>query len=152
MPTLFTRCARAIGLFLLCAHGAQAGDLFESDGLALRGYDPVAYVEKNAPTRGKAEHAFEYKGSKFLFESAANRDKFAASPQQYAPQYGGFCALGTANGYKVSTQPDAFKVVDGKLYFNYDRKVLELWSKDIPGYVTKADANWPEVSKQPRKD
>jgi YHS domain-containing protein len=141
----------AIGL-LLCGQAALAGDFFESDGFALRGYDPVAYFDVNAPTRGKAAHSFEYEGSKFLFESAANRDKFAANPARYAPQYGGYCALGTANGYKVSTQPDAFKVVDGKLYFNYDTKVLGLWSKDIPGYIAKANANWPDVAKQPRKD
>jgi YHS domain-containing protein len=152
MTTFLHRCARALALLLLCGQTALAGEFFEADGFALRGYDPVAYLEMNAPVRGKSAHAFEYKGSKFLFESAANRDKFAADPQKYAPQYGGFCALGTANGYKVSTQPDAFKVVDGKLYFNYDRKVLELWSKDIPGYVEKADAQWPEVSRQPRKD
>jgi YHS domain-containing protein len=152
MSNLSRRCARAIGLFLLCGQVALAGDFFESDGLALRGYDPIAYFEMNAPTPGKAEHSVEYRGSKFLFASAGNREKFAANPQKYAPQYGGFCALGTANGYKVSTQPDAFKVVDGKLYFNYDRKVLELWSKDIPGYIAKANVNWPEVAKQPRKD
>jgi YHS domain-containing protein len=152
MTTFLHRCIRAIALFLLCGPAALAGDFFEAEGFALRGYDPVAYVETNAPVRGSAAHTFEYKGSKFLFESAANREKFAADPTKYAPQYGGFCALGTANGYKVSTQPDAFKVVDGKLYFNYDRKVLELWSKDIPGYLGKADANWPEVSRQPRKD
>ena len=77
---------------------------------------------------------------------------FAANPEKYAPQFGGFCALGTANGYKVSTEPDAFKVVDGKLYLNYDRKVLDLWSKDQAGYIAKANVNWPEVAKQPRKD
>jgi YHS domain-containing protein len=145
------RCV-ALGLLFLGAPAAFAGDFFETDGLAMRGYDPVAYVEMNAPKKGKPAHSFVYRGSEFLFTSAANRDKFAADPEKYAPQYGGFCALGTANGYKVSTQPDAFKVVGGKLYFNYDRKVLELWSKDIPGYLAKADANWPDVSRQPRKD
>jgi YHS domain-containing protein len=152
MSNLPHRFARAIGLILLCGQAAFAGDFFESDGLALRGYDPIAYFEINAPTPGRPEHSAVYRGSKFLFASAANREKFAANPERYSPQYGGFCALGTANGYKVSTQPDAFKVVDGKLYFNYDRKVLGLWSKDIPGYVAKADVNWPDVAKQPRKD
>jgi YHS domain-containing protein len=152
MSTFLHRCAGAIGLLLLCGQAALAGDFFESDGLALRGYDPIAYFEMNAPTLGKLEHSVEYRGSKFVFASAVNREKFAANPEKYAPQYGGYCALGTANGYKVSTQPDAFKVVDGKLYFNYDRKVLDLWSKDIPGYIAKANVNWPDVAKQPRKD
>jgi YHS domain-containing protein len=152
MSTFLHRCAGAVGLLLLCGQAAFAGDFFESEGLALRGYDPIAYFETKVPTPGKLEHSVEYRGSKFLFASAANREKFAANPEKYAPQYGGFCALGTANGYKVGTQPDAFKVVDGKLYFNYDRKVLELWSKDIPGYIAKANVNWPDVAKQPRKD
>jgi YHS domain-containing protein len=131
---------------------ALAGDFFEADGLALRGYDPVAYFEVSEPTKGRPEHSFVHKGSRFLFASAANRQKFAANPEKYAPQFGGFCALGTANGYKVSTQPDAFKVVDGKLYLNYNRKVLDLWTKDEPGYIAKANANWPEVAKQAQKD
>ena len=92
------------------------------------------------------------RGPTFLFSSEANRKKFAADPEKYAPQYGGFCALGTANGYKVKTEPDAFKVVDGKLYLNYNRKVLEMWTQDQPGYISRANKNWPEVSKMPMKE
>lgn len=152
MPPLSRRFVLAIVSILLTAPASFAGDFFEVDGLALRGYDPVAYVELNAPTPGRSEHHVVHQGSKFLFASAANREKFAADPAKYAPQYGGYCALGTANGYKVSTQPDAFRVVGGKLYFNYNREVLAMWSKDVPGYIAKADANWPEVARQPRKD
>ncbi len=146
------RTCWALCALLMSAQAALAGEFFETDGLALRGYDPVAYFEANEPTKGNSAHAFEYKGSTFVFASAQNRDKFAAQPEKYAPQYGGYCALGTANGYKVSTQPDAFKVVGGKLYLNYDRKVRDLWSKDEPGYIARADANWPDVSKQKRRD
>ena len=64
----------------------------------------------------------------------------------------GFCALGTANGYKVKTEPDAFKVVDGKLYLNYNRKVLEMWTQDEAGYIARANKNWPEESKMPIKE
>lgn len=139
-------------LLLLASSFASAGDFFEVDGLALRGYDPVAYFEANMPVRGSDKHVFTYKGSKFQFATAANRKKFEADPEKYAPQFGGFCALGTANGYKVKTEPDAFKVVDGKLYLNYNRKVLDLWVKDEPGYIQKANENWPEVSKQPLRE
>ena len=138
-------------VLLLASRIGVAGDFFEVDGNALRGYDPVAYVEANRPTRGDPTHSYVYKGSKFQFASEANRKKFAADPEKYAPQYGGFCALGTANGYKVSTQPDAFKVVDGKLYLNHDRKVLDIWSRDVPGYITRANEKWPEVEKQAMK-
>ncbi|HEU0201099.1 MAG TPA: YHS domain-containing (seleno)protein [Burkholderiaceae bacterium] len=127
---------------------ASAGEFFEKGGAALRGYDPVAYFTDNKPVKGSAEHKAEYKGSTFYFASPANRDAFAADPAKYAPQYGGFCAYGTAGGYKAAIDPAAFTIVDGKLYLNYNADVQKQWSKDIPGYVAKADKNWPGVSKQ----
>jgi YHS domain-containing protein len=152
MTAPFHRLAIAGFLALLAMRGAYAGDFFEVDGVALRGFDPVAYVESETPIRGVATHRAIHKGSTFLFASDANRRKFTAAPEKYAPQFGGYCALGTANGYKVPTQPDAFRVVDGKLYLNYDRRVLDIWKKDIPGNIARADANWPEVSKQPIRE
>lgn len=147
---IVSRMAGAL-LASMLASQVWAGEFFEVDGLALRGYDPVAYVEADRPLVGDAAHAFTYLGSKFLFASSANRAKFISAPEKYAPQFGGFCALGTANGYKVATEPDAFKVVGGKLYLNYNRKVLDLWSKDMPGYIAKANGNWSAVSKMPVK-
>jgi YHS domain-containing protein len=151
MPTRKFFTLALFGL-LLATRLAVAGAFFEKDGVALGGYDPVAYFELQQPTRGVPEHNHTYKGSKFLFASAKNQEKFVDDPEKYAPQYGGFCALGTANGYKVRTEPDAFKVVDGKLYFNYNRKVLQLWTQDQPGYIARANRNWPEVSKMPMKE
>ena len=127
---------------------AYAGDFFEKDGVALRGYDPVAYFKAGQPTKGAAEYKAEYKGSTFHFASQANRDAFVADPAKFAPQYGGYCAFGTAGGYKAAIDPAAFTVVDGKLYLNYNRAVQKDWSKDIPGYIAKADKNWPKVSTQ----
>ena len=98
--------------------------------------------------KGSAEHSVEHKGSVFLFASKANREAFAAEPDQYAPQYGGFCAFGMAGGYKAATDPAAFSVIDGKLYLNYNREVQKQWSADVPGFVVKADQQWPAVSKQ----
>jgi YHS domain-containing protein len=144
----------ALGLFglLLSSQLAFAGDFFEVDGVALRGYDPVAYFDVGRPTLGLPALSHTYQGSSFRFASEANLKKFVADPQKYAPQFGGFCALGTANGYKVKTEPDAFKVVDGKLYLNYNRKVLEMWTQDEAGYISRANRNWPEVSKMPMKE
>jgi YHS domain-containing protein len=139
------------GLLLFSRLGF-AGEFFEVHGVALRGYDAVAYFEDGKPVPGLMPLNHSYKGSIFLFASEANQKKFAADPEKYAPQYGGFCALGTANGYKVKTEPDAFKIVDGKLYFNYNRKVLELWTQDQPGYIERANKNWPEVSKTAMKE
>jgi YHS domain-containing protein len=140
----------AIVLVATAALGASvwAGEFFEKDGLALRGYDPVAYFMENKPLKGSPAHKAEYQGSTFHFASQANRDAFAANPAQYAPQYGGFCAFGTARGYKAAIDPAAFTVVDGKLYLNYNRDVQKEWSKDVPGFIAKADKNWPTVSKQ----
>jgi YHS domain-containing protein len=135
----------------IAAHGAFAGEFFEADGYALHGYDPVAYFDADQPAMGSKKYAFTYKGSRFLFASEQNLRKFAANPEAYAPQYRGFCALGTANGYKVSTQPDAYKVVDGKLYLNHDRKVLDIWKQDEAGNIDRADHNWPDVAKMPLK-
>lgn len=142
LPRLFLSA-----LLSMIAGTALAGEYFEQDGVALRGYDPVAYFTDGKPTKGTGAHTYEYKGSKFQFATAANQRRFARDPAKYAPQFGGFCAFGTANGYKVSTQPDAFAVVDGKLYLNHNLKVLELWQADVPGYITQAQTNWPEVAK-----
>ena len=149
---LLKRFAAALVGLLLVSQVAFTGDFFEVDGVALRGYDVVSYFDANQPTKGLSAYSHEYRGSTFLFASDANLKKFVAQPEKFAPQYGGFCALGTANGYKVKTEPDAFKVVDGKLYLNYNRKVLEIWTRDPPGYITRADKNWPQVAKMPLKE
>lgn len=145
--TLARLTAAAMALAMLGVNG-WAGEFFEKEGVALRGYDPVAYFKDNKPVRGSAEHKAEYKGTIFAFASRANRDAFMADPAKYTPQYGGFCAYGAASGYKAAIDPEAFTVVNGRLYLNYNRDVQKQWSKDIPGFVAKADKNWPAVSSQ----
>jgi len=130
---------------LLVAGHALAGEFFEKDGFALRGYDPVAYFTQGRPVKGSSQYTAQYQGSTFEFASQENRDAFAANPARYAPQYGGYCAYGTAIKQKAAIDPSVFTVVDGKLYLNYNRDVQKLWSADVPGNIVKADANWPEV-------
>ena len=125
-----------------------AGEFYEKDGAAIRGYDPVAYFSDGKPVKGLAQHKAQYKGSTFHFASKANHDAFAANPAKYAPQYGGYCAFGVSGGYKAAIDPAAFTIVDGKLYLNYNRDVQKKWGADIRGYVAKADKNWPSVSAQ----
>ena len=132
----------------LSAASAAAGDFFEKDGAAIRGYDPVAYFTQSQPVRGSPAHTAEFRGSTFRFASQANRDAFAANPAKYAPQYNGFCAFGVAGGYKASIDPAAFTIVDNKLYLNYNSAVQKQWRADVPGFVTRADRNWPAVVKQ----
>ncbi len=132
---------------LLIATPAFTGEYFEKDGVAIGGYDPVAYFSEMKPVKGSPEFHTGYQGSTFYFATAANRDSFAEHPAKYAPQYGGYCAFGMAKGYKAPIDPAAFTVVGDKLYLNYNGTVRALWVLDIQGYVKKADQNWPDVRK-----
>jgi YHS domain-containing protein len=124
---------------------AQAQDNVDASGLALKGYDPVAYFTEKKPLPGKPEFTAQHQGATYRFASAANRDAFVAAPARYAPQYGGYCAFGMASGYKAPIEPDAWTVVDGKLYLNYSQSVRSRWSRDVPGHIRSADANWPKL-------
>jgi YHS domain-containing protein len=124
-----------------------AGTINDIGGVAIEGHDPVAYFTDNRAVLGSGAFTAQYEGSTFKFASAEHRDAFVADPEKYVPQYGGFCAYGTAAGYKAVSDPEAFTIVDGKLYLNYSRSVQAEWVKDIPGYVAKANENWPDVSR-----
>jgi hypothetical protein len=114
--------------------------------IAIKGYDPVAYHKDGKPVKGSSEYEFKWKDAKWRFASAEHRDLFEADPERYAPRYGGYCAWAVAQGYTASVDPkNAWSIVEGKLYLNYDVEVKEKWEKDIPGNITKADANWPGV-------
>ena len=123
------------------AFGQQAA-VFQIDGKALRGYDVIAYYNEEKPVRGHDSLSFQWNNSTWLFSSPDNLKLFRQNPEKYAPQYGGYCAYGIAGGYKAPTQPDAWAIVNGKLYFNYNRKVKASWDKDQAGYIGKADTNW----------
>lgn len=131
------------------ANAARAEVVFtDGDGLAIRGIDPVAYFTQGKPVKGAAEFTASYKDSTWRFASAGNRDKFLASPETFAPQYGGFCAYAAAKNSKAPIDPDAWTIVDGKLYLNYSKRIRRRWRKDIPGYILAADANWPTLQFQ----
>ncbi|WP_293902972.1 YHS domain-containing (seleno)protein [Phenylobacterium sp.] len=114
--------------------------------LALEGYDPVAYFA-GAPARGEAKFSTTHKGVQYRFSSAQNLARFQANPDAYLPQYGGYCAWAVAGGYTAKGDPLAWKIVNGKLYLNYDAKVQQRWAADIPGNIAKGDHNWPQVLK-----
>lgn len=142
-----TRAALAAALLLVLALPALAGTVNEVKGLAIKGYDPVAYFTDGKPVLGSPKYRARHEGATFRFASAAHRDSFTAHPRRYAPLYGGFCAYGTSQGYKADIDPAAFTIVDGRLYLNYNAEVKAEWSKDIPGFIEKADRNWPAVAK-----
>src|SRR5262249_54909528 len=115
-------------------------------GLGIKGYDPVAYFTDGKATPGKKDISFEWGGVKWLFASREHRDAFMANPTKYAPQYGGFCAWGVAEGKLLDVGPEhGWKIVDGKLYMTFNAAVPALWWKDIPGLVHTADAKWPAL-------
>lgn len=114
-------------------------------GVAVGGYDPVAYFTERKPVKGGKDTTAEHEGVTWRFASEATRAAFQANPAKYAPQYGGYCAWAVSQGYTAKGDPQAWTIHGGKLYLNYDKKVRATWEKDIPGNVAKGDANWPGV-------
>lgn len=114
---------------------------------AVGGYDTVAYFTVGKPVKGSSKYQTRWKGADWYFSSAENLAKFKANPQAYAPQFGGYCAYGVSQNAAVKGDPLLWKIVDGKLYLNINKQVVSIWNKDIPGYITKANTNWPNVLK-----
>lgn len=115
---------------------------------AIGGADVVAYysLEKGADAvRGSKDISYEYQGATWYFSTTENRDLFAANPEKYVPQYGGYCAYAAALGQTQSINPDYWHIIDGKLYLNYNFFVNRKWSGDIEGYIAKGDSNWPNI-------
>ena len=139
----------AVALLQIAPATAAAPPIYTGivKGVAVGGYDPVAYFTDGKPVKGSKDLTTEYEGVTWRFASAANRDAFKANPAKYAPQYGGYCAYAVAKGSTAKGDPQAWTIHDGKLYLNFDKRVRATWAKDIPGNVKKADANWPAVLK-----
>ncbi|MCW8890236.1 MAG: YHS domain-containing protein [Sedimenticola sp.] len=119
--------------------------VFSTSEGAIRGYDPVAYFTEGRPVKGARAHHSRYQDSDWYFTSAENLALFQASPEKYAPQYGGYCAWAVSKGYTASIDPKAWTVRDGKLYLNYSKGVQRDWLEDVPGNIAKANKNWPSV-------
>lgn len=113
--------------------------------LAVSGYDPVAYFVEGRPLEGRKAFEFEWNGATWRFADANNLAAFAADPEKFAPRYGGYCAWAVSQGTTLSADPEVWRIVDGKLYLNYNESVQQTWAQDIPGHIAKADKNWPGV-------
>jgi YHS domain-containing protein len=113
--------------------------------LALGGYDPVAYFTQGEPVRGDAAHTLTHQGFQYRFASAENLAAFRANPARYQPAYGGYCAWAVSQGYTASGDPRHWRIVDGRLYLNYNGEVQTRWERDIPGFIRSANTNWPGV-------
>lgn len=117
----------------------------DASNVAIHGYDPVAYFTDSAPIKGVAEYSVEHNDATYHFVSAQNKETFAANPEKYTPQYGGYCAYAASNGIKVDIDPEAFDVHEGKLYLNYTKKVQSIWGKNKSEYIAEANENWPKI-------
>lgn len=144
--------------FLTISHAASAAPAintlekeglfgYEHNGIAIRGYDTVAYFTQSKPVEGKDEFSTQWSGVTWKFSTKEHLDLFTASPVQYAPQYGGYCAYGVAQMNLVKIEPDQWTIVEGKLYLNFNAKLNKAWNKDIPGYIKLADAVFADLLK-----
>jgi len=115
------------------------------NNLALEGYDTVAYFDQSKPVKGQAEYRYEYKGAEWWFSTQENLDKFIAMPQEYSPQYGGYCAWLVANGDTAKGDPQYWSVEKGKLYLNYNANIQKKWLLDKPELIKRGDSLWPSV-------
>jgi YHS domain-containing protein len=126
---------------------AQEREVFATEEGAIRGYDPVAYFKDGEPIKGKKDWVYQWNGASWYFSTQENMTEFQSAPEKFAPQYGGFCAYGMSDGegHKATTQPDAWTIVNDKLYLNYNKNVKTLWVKDQKVMIENADKNWPVV-------
>lgn len=137
-------------VFLVLCGAAFAGEQYVGrDGHAVDGYDVVSYHTQAEPLPGDPGIAAEYNGVTWLFASEANRNLFLDDPQRYVPAYDGHCAWAAARGYKARTDPLAYRLVDGVLYMNYSPRIQRRWERDIPGFIERSEANWPEIEDEP---
>lgn len=114
--------------------------------VAIKGYDPVAYFTDGKAMQGSEEHTYKWLGAEWRFTTQDHKEAFAATPHKYAPQYGGHCAVGTSsNDTTNDIDPEAWAIIDGKLYLSYSKAVAKLLNDKR---IAKADANWPVLSEQ----
>lgn len=137
----------AVMTLTLAAASAWAAEPVNTNGspLALGGYDVVAYFTEGKPVAGQAAHETHWNGARWRFASAEHRERFLREPERFAPRYGGYCAYAVSRGYTAPVAPEAWRIVDGKLYLNYSKDVQTLWEREIPANIKKADTNWPGV-------
>ena len=133
-------------LILLTGLGGIAVGKSPGDDLAIKGYDTVAYFKAGIALKGSESFTFQWHDMTWYFSTKENRDLFAAGPEKYAPQYDGYCAWALTESRIAKTDPEVWKIVDGKLYLNCSQTAYDKWSRDIPGNIKKADTNWLKFS------
>ncbi|MEM7549882.1 MAG: YHS domain-containing (seleno)protein [Bacteroidota bacterium] len=124
---------------------AQKESVYSTRGGAIKGYDPVAYFTERKAIKGSDSYTFEWNDAQWYFSTKENLEAFETEPEKYAPQYGGYCAYAVAHGYTAKIDPEAWEIVDDKLYLNYNKSVQGKWEASQSDFIDKADENWPKV-------
>jgi YHS domain-containing protein len=142
---------RTISIALLviaaCVVNLPAGQLVNVDqnGVALQGYDPVAYFTHGQPVKGTQELFASYSGATYYFASAEHKAQFEKEPGKYAPLFGGYCAFAVSRGATAPISVDAFQIIHGQLVLQKNKDILKRWQEDSEGNFQKAEANWPQI-------
>lgn len=148
--TAFTLAATASGVSALADDSVNTGYF---GGVAIMGYDPVAYFTENRAVKGSDKFSYEWLGTPWHFANGKHRDMFMNDPVKYAPQYGGYCAAEVVGGsVTVNIEPEAFKIIDGKLYLIYDAGSADYFADNAKDLVPKATASWPKVASELNRD
>ncbi|MEO9482986.1 MAG: YHS domain-containing (seleno)protein [Ekhidna sp.] len=124
---------------------AQKSKIYTTTDGAIKGYDPVAYFVQGEPVKGEDKFTFEWKDTDWYFGSQENLDAFKENPEKYAPQFGGYCAYGVSKGALYKIDPEAWKIVEGKLYLNYSKGIQKKWEANQTEFIKEAETNWPKV-------
>ena len=132
-------------MFFAISLSAQNVKYYSTKGTAIKGYDPVAYFLQHQAIEGKDSFSLEWSGSKWKFISLSNLSRFKESPEKYAPEYGGYCAYGCSEKHEAPTDPNAWTIINDKLYLNFSLKVKEYWLKDTAGRIKAADKFWSSL-------
>lgn len=132
-------------LFIGSCAFAQKSQIFTTKGGAIKGYDPVAYFKIGEATPGSKEFSHEWMDATWYFSNEENRALFKENPEAYAPQFGGYCAYAVSQGYTYRVSPEAWKIVDGKLYLNYSQGIKKKWEANQSEFIELANKNWPKV-------
>ena len=135
----------AVALLVAVVATPVFGQDYSKSTPGISGYDPVAYFTQGKPVKGNGYNVADYQGVTYAFANEENKELFEANPEKYVPAYGGWCAYGVAVGKKFVSDPQAWKIVEGKLYLNLDKDIQRKWAKDIPGYIETANSNWKEI-------
>jgi YHS domain-containing protein len=149
LPHVVRSMVMVLGLVVATSTGVLAQRVNANwSGVAVKGYDVVAYFVAGSPVRGDKAFEHRHEGVTYRFASAANRDAFVKDPLKYLPQYGGYCAYAVSRNYTADIDPTAWRIVGGKLYLNYNAGAQAKWAEDVPGNINKGDANWPALSRK----